>query len=382
MTRARLSVSTMFFANGFVFASWVPFIPGVKDRHQLNDAALGSVLLALALGAVVTLPLAGAWAARHGSRLPTTVAALGFCLALPLVLLAPDRIMLVAALILFGALNALLDVSMNAQAVQVERDAGKAIMSSFHGLFSLGGLLGAGAAGLALSAGVSPLHYTLGVSTCSLLAVGGMAGGLVPGERDRARAAQAVFVLPSGPVLGLGLLTFAGLMVEGAMADWTAVYLRDQLSATPAFSAMGFAAFSGCMAAGRFAGDFWVNRVGASRALWLSGLLAAFGMAGAVAAQSPWLAAAGFGLVGLGASNIIPILFSAAGRLDGGSPGRSLAAVATMGYLGFLAGPPLIGWIAELSGMRISFAVLALMCALIALRGSRLGRAAAVSSAA
>jgi len=363
MRNARAAVSTFFFVNGFAFASWVPHIPAVKDHHNLNDAELGGVLLAMAVGAVIALPLAGAWVASRGSRIPTILAGLGFCLALPTPLLAPNVALLGAALVLFGALNALLDVSMNAQAVQVERQASRAIMSSFRGLFSLGGLIGAAATGAALGAGMEALQFALMVAAAGVIAVVLACTGLLACDVDKGQGSGSqAFAWPSAALLGLGLLAFAGLMLEGAMADWTAVYLRDSLQASPGLAAGGFAAFSGCMAAGRFAGDAWVNRWGAIQVFRVSGLVAGLGLALAMAAQHAWLSIAGFGLVGLGASNIVPILFSAAGRTEGQAPGRALAAVATTGYLGFLTGPPIIGWIAELAGMRGALGLLALAC--------------------
>lgn len=370
MMRARASVGTMFFVNGFVFASWVPFIPAVKHAHRLSDAQLGGILLAMAVGALLTLPLAGGWVGRHGSRILTAGGGLAFCLALPLPLMAPTWMPLVGALVLFGALNALLDVAMNAQAVQVERGAGRAILSSFHGLFSLGGLIGAAAAGAGMRVGLSPLHYATAVTVLSATAVLVSSRGLLPAQVDRTRSAPAALAWPTRPVLGLGLLAFAALMMEGAMADWSAVYLHDGLATSPALAAAGFAAFSGCMAAGRFAGDYWVNRQGPQRVLRLCALVAAVGMGATAAAASPWLAIAGFALVGLGASNLIPILFSAAGRVPDQSPGRALAAVATTGYLGFLAGPPVIGWLSEWAGMRWALTLLALLCGAIAARAA------------
>lgn len=368
MIPARASVSTLFFVNGFVFASWVPFIPAVKHRHGLSDAALGWILLAMAAGALVTLSLTGGWVARLGSRVLCAAGAIGFCLALPLPLLAQDITLLTASLVLFGAMNALLDVAMNAQAVQVERLAGRAILSRFHGLFSLGGLFGAAAAGAVMRAGVETHHHVLAVSALSLAAAGAAIRGLLPTQIDRqSPGAPSPFAWPTRSVLGLGLLAFSALMMEGAMADWSAVYLRDELMTSAALAAAGFAAFSGCMAAGRFAGDHWVNRLGPRRVLRYCAAAAGVGMAAALLAPVPWVAIMGFGLVGLGASNLIPILFSASGRVSGMTPGRALAAVATTGYLGFLAGPPVIGWMSEWAGMRWALALLALSCGVMAL---------------
>ncbi len=372
-SRSRHSVAVIFFTNGFVFASWVPHIPAVKDRHALSDAMLGGVLLAMAVGALLALPVAGGLVGRFGSRLVTRVAAIGFCLALPLPVMSPSVMPLLASLVLFGALNATLDVAMNAQAVEIEKRYARAIMSSFHGLFSLGGLVGAATAGLSFAAGLSDAQHVIVVAACFVVLVIAMLPALMP-VGSLGSSSNPVFVKPTGVLLGLGVLAFFGLLVEGAMADWSAVYLRDSLGATPALASAGFAAFSLTMAAGRFTGDRLVSKMGPENLMRLSGWIAAVGLSGAVVLRDPWVAIVGFGLVGLGASNIIPILFSAAGRVPGASTGTALAAVATTGYLGFLAGPPLIGFVAELSSMSMALGMVALFCAVMALRASALPR--------
>lgn len=367
--RARASVSTIFFVNGFVFASWVPHIPLVKDYHALSDAALGGVLFAMALGAILALALAGRWVGRFGSRRVTRVAALGFCAALPLLIVSSNLFALVSALVLFGALNATLDIAMNAQAVEIEKRHGRAIMSSFHGLFSLGGLVGAATAGICLGTGLQALQHMLAVSgVFCLLVIVVLPGLLRVGEGFAAQRNEPIFVKPTATLLGLGILAFFGLLIEGAVADWSAVYLRDTLRTSSALAATGFTAFSLTMAAGRFTGDLLVRKMGAERMLRVSGWTSASGMALAMTAQHPAVVVMGFGMVGLGASNIIPILFSAAGRVDGTSTGNALAAVASTGYLGFLIGPPLIGAVAHVSTMAAALGVLASFCVLIALR--------------
>jgi len=365
--RARLAVSTIFFVNGVVLASWVPHIPAVKARFALSDGALGFLLLAMAVGAVVALPLSGWLVGRHGSRAMTSACAVALCLVLPLPLLAPSVAAAGLALALLGACNALLDVSMNAQAVEVERRHRHAIMSSFHALFSGGGLIGAVLAGSVMALGAGDVSHVLGAAFVSLLAVATSLPHLLPSP-PAAGSQGPVLVRPTGPLARLGALAFCGLLAEGAMADWSAVYLHDGLGSSPATAALGFAAFSLAMAIGRAAGDTIVARFGPEHVLRTSAAMAAVGLTTALLVATPAVGIAGCGLVGLGISNVIPILFSAAGRMPGAQPGAALAAVATAGYAGFLAGPPLIGLVADWAGIGVGLGVVSVLCGLIALR--------------
>jgi fucose permease len=365
VVRARVAVGSVFFVNGLVLASWVPHIPAVKATHAISDGELGVVLLCMAIGAMLALPLAGFLVGRLGSRLMTSAAAIALCVALPLPLLAPRVPLLGLALVVLGAANAMLDVSMNAQAVVVEADYRRAIMSSFHGLFSLGGLAGAALAGGAMAAGMGDVAHVAVTALACLAAVLACLPFLVPSPAA-AHPPGPVFVRPRGALLALGALAFCGLIAEGAMGDWSAVYLHDVLGSSPALASAGFAACSLAMAAGRFTGDRLVARFGAGPVLRRSSAMAATGLAGALALGTPAAGIVGFGLVGLGISNVIPILFSAAGRVPGTEAGMAIAAVATTGYFGFLVGPPVIGIVADLTGLRLALGLVAVLCAAIA----------------
>jgi MFS family permease len=323
LRRARLATATLFFANGCGLGSWVPHIPDVKIWHGLSEGALGLALLMIAAGAVAALPVAGALTARFGSRPISRAAALWFCVVLPLPLLAPDMGTLLAAFVLLGIGTGALDVAMNAHAVLIEERYGRPIMSSFHGLFSLGGLVGSALAG-------GPL-----------------------------------FALPRGHFVALGAIAFVALLAEGAMGDWSAVYIRMNLSAAASTAAYGFAAFSLAMAIGRLTGDQLVARYGAAAMLIGGALIGAGALAVALIIGDPFAAVVGFAGMGIGLSNIIPVVFSAAGRLPGLAPGIGIAAVSTTGYFGFLAGPPLIGLIAEVSSLPIGLGVVAVLVSLI-----------------
>jgi len=342
-------VSLCFLLNGVVLASFVPHIPEIKTRLALSDGQLGWLLLAMAAGAIGALPVAGWLVARVGSREVTSMSAAALSLAVVPPVLGPGIVSTAAALALLGACNATLDVAMNAQGVLVERARRRPTMSSFHALFSLGGLVGAGGAAVAMAAGTSTLAHLILVALLALVVVGVARSGLVPSERGAAR--EPILAWPPAALLGLGFLSLCALLAEGAMGDWSAVYLREAIGTTPAFAALGFATFSLAMALGRFTGDGLARRLGPSRLVQLSGALAAVGLAASLLHGTAIVALIGFGLVGLGVANLIPILFGAAGRTPGIAPGVAIAAVATTGYLGFLAGPPLIGLTAEAVGL-------------------------------
>jgi MFS family permease len=371
--RARAAISAVFFTNGAVFASWIAHIPAVKAQHRLGDGELGLVLLSTAIGSVLALPIAAWLIARWGSRVMTGAAALGFCVMLPLPVISPNVALLAIVLALFGACNGTLDVSMNAQAVLLEERSRRPIMSSFHGLWSLGGLGGAAAASAAMALGLGAVTHVVGAMVVSAAVVVVALGGLLPAAGRNGDTAP-VFVKPPPALLGLGLVAFCALLAEGAVGDWSAVYLRDARGATPAAAAAGFAAFSLMMAAGRFAGDRFSRLLGPSRLLRASGATSAIGLATALLADTPAMGIIGFGLVGLGIANVIPVVFSAAGRVGGLPPATALAAVATTGYGGYLAGPPLIGLTAEVAGLPAALGILAVACAVIVIWANAMPR--------
>jgi MFS family permease len=378
---SRSAVAVFFFINGAALASWVPHIPAIKSRHMMSDGQLGLVLLSMAAGSVVALPVAGWLVGRLGSRVMTAAAGLALCLALPLPVASPSVALLSLSLALLGACNGLLDVSMNAQAAEVEQRVGRPIMSSFHALFSLGGVAGALLAGGAMAVGIGDVaHVRMSAFvalSAAVVALPGLARSRAAGDHAGPTVAR-----PSGTLLTLGILALLGLMAEGAMADWSAVYLHDTLGSSPSVAAVGFAAFSLAMAAGRFTGDALVGRLGPRRVLRGSSAVAAVGLGTALLLGHPAIGVVGCALVGLGIANIIPVLFSAAARVPGVPPGQALAAVATTGYLGFLAGPPLIGVVAEAAGLAVGLGLVSGACAFVALKAGALPEGSTLGSAA
>jgi predicted MFS family arabinose efflux permease len=354
---ARRAVQALFLLNGALFATWASRVPAAQAAHGLSNGALGLCLFAIAGGAVIAMPLAGLLTARIGSDQVCRISALIYAAMLPAILLAPGLAGFVTALFCFGASHAALDVAMNAQAVAIEKRHGEPIMSSFHALWSIGGLLGAAAGGVLAAQGVKPItHFVL-----MALALGATLPLVfprllqVPEEQfaDPAnRIAVPVFSLPSRGLLCLGLVALCVMLGEGAMADWSAVYLRNNIRTTESVAAAGYATFSVAMAIGRLSGDRLTTRFRPVNLVRAGGILAAAGLLLAIVFGHAAFSLAGFALVGLGFATVVPIVFTAAGNTRGMTPGVALASVSSLGYLGFLLGPPIIGFASEGLGLR------------------------------
>jgi len=357
---AQRAIRLVFLANGTIFAAWAPLVPVVRERLGLAEATLGLILLALGAGGILAMPLAGGFVERHGSRTVAVTAGLGFALMLPVLPLAPSGPLLAGALFLFGATGGLMDVSMNAQAVAVEAHGRRPIMSSIHGQFSLGGLLGAGLATALLALGLSPVLTALSVAAGGALLLVAQSPALLPRGADRPGEGHA-FTLPRGPVVGLGLLAVMALMAEGSMIDWSGIFLAQERGQDLRLAGIGFAAFSVAMAVARLLGDALNQHLGPVALLRGGAILAAAGFLGAALLPWAWAALAGFVLIGLGLANAVPLLFSAAGRLPGIAPGAAIAAVATLGYSGLLGGPALIGFVAQAISLPVALGCVGLL---------------------
>ncbi|WP_026869142.1 MFS transporter [Inquilinus limosus] len=355
---ARLATRAMFLICGTVTASWAPQVPLAKARLGLDDGVLGLALLGMGAGAMVAMPLAGFLAARFSSRLITALGGLGLCLSLPLIILASDAWLLGLALFLFGATTGSMDVAMNVQAAAVEARGRRPLMSSFHGMFSVGGLVGAGGASLLLGLGLSPLTVSLIVSGLMLALLATQAGSMLPPERGATQAGMRL-TLPRGIVLVLGLLTFVLFQAEGAVLDWSAVFLHESRGQDPAVAGLGYAMFAVAMAVMRLAGDGITSRFGGETVVRLGSTLAAAGFLLAILAPWPVAGLIGFALVGVGAANVVPVLFSAAGRVPGMPPGLAISTIATLGYCGILVGPAAIGFVADHLGLPVALGIVA-----------------------
>ncbi|HUG61704.1 MAG TPA: MFS transporter [Methylomirabilota bacterium] len=371
--RARWAVAAVFLMNGAQLGTWAPQIPVVKERLGLSEFDLGIMLLVMAIGAAVAMPFSGLAIARSGSAPITRWTILLQVISLPMVVLAPTYPLLLAAAVAFGAGTGLSDVGMNAQAVAVEKRLQRPVMSSLHGMFSVGGFIAASAGGLIL-ANFSPEVHVAIVAAVSLSVLAVMLPRLLPGGVDRAAPGTA-FALPTRSVAVIGVLTFVVFMAEGAMIDWSAVYLGGELGASPSLAAAGYAAFAGGMAIGRFGGDIIRARSSAVLLVRAGALAASVSILTGAASGSAMVLIVGLGVAGLGLSNIIPVLFSAAGRTPGQTAATGVAAVATTGYFGLLVGPPLIGFIAEWSSLAAAFLMLGVAVFVVALAASAAGPA-------
>ncbi len=372
---ARIAVAAVFFANGAVFATWAARVPAVQERLDLSPGALGVALLALTAGAVVAMPLSGVLVPRYGSRVVTRAALVIYCLALALISLAPGLAALMVALAVFGAGNSALDVAMNVQGVEIERRCRRRVLAGFHALWSIGGLSGAvGGSAAAASGLAAPAHFALagGVLLC-----GGLSATWWLLHDDAKSSVGPSFARPTRPLAILGAIAFCALLAEGVANDWSAVYLREALGADEGLAAMGFAAFSLTMALGRLVGDRVVERIGSVRFIRVAGLLAAAGLGLALLGRQPVTAVVGFGVLGAGLAGVLPVVLSTAGHRGevGGraSPGPAIAAVSSVGYLGFLSGPALIGGVAEFLTLRGALVVVVVLAGLMVLLAPGIG---------
>jgi MFS family permease len=360
--------------NGVLIASWVARIPAIKERLALGDAALGVALLAIAAGALVAFPLAGWSVSRLGAKRTAIAGVLVMSAALLGAAIAPNLPLLMAVLFLFGAGNGGNDVAMNALAVDVERAYRRPIMSSFHALWSGGALVGAGIGGLLIRGGLAPLgHFAIATVVTVVLVLAVVRRRLPAGAaRPKGASAGPVFALPPRALWGVGLVAFAAALGEGAMGDWSAVFLRDGLGTDEAAAAAGYASFSVAMLIARTLGDAMTARWGAGRVVAVGGAVAAIGLGTALLVAEPWAALVGFACVGWGVASAFPLAFSAAGNTPGVDQGFALAAVATMGYTGFLVGPVLIGSLAEVFSLRIGLVVVVVFLLFMATLASNL----------
>jgi MFS family permease len=360
---ARSAVAVAFFINGFGFSTWVSRIPAVRENLQLSEGALGTALFAIAAGALLAFPLAGRGSVISGARTVTAAAGLAYCLVLPGPALVGGFLALTLSLFVFGAANGAMDVAMNALAVEVEAFVGKPIMSSFHGMWSAGGLAGAVVGALFAKQGVSPQVHLLVVAGVLAVAMLIATRWLLPSRPHASSGAH--FARPDRAMVGLGAIIFCAFLIEGAMADWSGVLLHDSLKTTAAVAALGYAAFSVAMMSMRFAGDRLVTQWGPVWLLRITNAAAAFALLAALWLQHVGLSMLAFALIGIGMATVAPLVFRAAARRDPVRAGRGIAAMATLGYGGFLVGPPLVGWLAEATSLRAALGVLAILALLI-----------------
>ncbi len=364
--RARFAVGAMFFVQGFVAANWFVRIPAIKDQLHLSTSALGVSLLSLTVGLLIAMPVVGWLLTRAGSREVVTVTVLLFVVVPVLPALAVNQLTLMLALLIYGGTAGMLDVSMNVQGVAVEARMKRPLMSSFHGMYSAGGIAGSIIGGGLAALGISPrLHLFIVGLTLGLF--GAFAARRLLPESPSRRQHGPVFVRPSRALFALGIIAFCALLNEGAMSDWSAVYLRENIGTSAGLAAAGFAVFSVTMTAGRLAGDRWAERLGPASLMRIGGVLAALGLGVSLVFASLPVALLGFACVGAGMSFIFPLTVSAASRSGGMAPGPAIAAISTAGYSGLLAGPSSIGLSADLVTLRGALGIVVVLSLLVVL---------------
>jgi MFS family permease len=368
-SQARWATFSLFLLHGTMVGSWVPHIPLAKERLDVGPAVFGLALLAIAAGAVTAMPLTGAMINRYGSSRVALVTGVLFCLAFAGPVVSPSLLPFVIMGYLLGAFIGSMDVAMNAHGIAVERALKRPIMSVLHGGFSIGGMIGAFLGAWALKYVDEFTHIALAGAACLILLLVSVQF-LLPRAIDKGLS-DTHFGWPTRATIGLGLLCFLALMTEGSVLDWSAIYFTTEYKVDAGTAGLAYAFFSGGMAASRFTGDWLRLKFGAVHMVVASALLTAVSIALAVSVSSFLTAVIAFTFAGIGIGNIAPLLFAGGGRLEPEAPGRGIAAVTTLGYAGFLAGPPLIGFAAQLTSLGQAFWLIVIASLVIAVFGRR-----------
>ena len=363
----RLAVSLFYFCQGLAFASWASRIPDIKTALLLSDAQLGTLLFMLPLGQLATMALSGRLVTVYGSNKVLQFAAPVYVIVLASIGLVTESWHLGVALFFFGVVGNMCNISVNTQGVAAENLYSKPIMSSFHGSWSIAGFTAALIALLMINLSINPfIHFCI---------IGGLVWvstllnykHLISGKESPKQAKRKLFVKPQGALLQLGVIGFCCMATEGAMFDWSGVYFKDVVNAPASLVVLGYASFMIMMALGRFIGDWAIRRLGRRAILQISGLLIFFGMGISVIFPNVIMATIGFMLVGLGVACVIPTVYSISGQNEKVPPGIALAMVSSVSYLGFLMGPPLIGYIAELANLQYSYAIVGVIGLMISI---------------
>jgi fucose permease len=360
----RWATTGVFVVNGAAIGTWVAHIPWVQERFDLSKSAMGLVIVAMAVSVILALPIAGQAIVRHGSERIVWIGAIALALAINLPLLAPHPVLVALGLMVLGGASATMDVAMNSHGVTVEKALGRPIMSSLHAGWAFGGMAGAGFAALCAALGVDP-RVTGAVASVLLLGLLFVTASRI-GHGSAAEGEDTPgFTLPSRGVVLLAVLCLLVMLTEGAMADWGGLYVRQDLGASTALAALAYSFFTAGMTVGRVVGDRVNHRIGPVALLRWGALLTGVPLGAMLLIGQPAAALIGLFLVGLGVANGVPLMFSAAGRQPDMAPGPGIAAVSSMGSLGFLAGPPVIGVLADAVSLPWALALLILGAAVV-----------------
>lgn len=371
--RQQLSTRIAFLIAGVGFSTLAPLVPTIKERFHFDEGALGLLLLCVGLGSITVMPFGGLLASRFGCRKVMAVSAIALIASLPAFIVSPNIPLLAGSLLLMGAGGGTLDVVMNIQAVMVEEASKRPMMSGFHGLFSVGGIVGAGGLTALLSLGIPPGVCQLLIALLCLAMLLATASSMLPFGPPANDGDRKGLVFPRGKVFLIGVLCGIVFMAEGSIADWSGVLLTKFRHINPAQAGLGYVAFASMMTLNRLTGDRVVASLGGKRVVLLGAVCGGVGFL--LAATIPlWpVSVLGFGMVGIGLANVVPILFSATGRQDDMPSNLALSSASTMGYIGLLAGPPLLGFVARQTSLPVSLTALTLLCVFVAFQAKKVG---------
>jgi len=359
--QARIAVSVFFFCQGLAFANWASRIPDIKTSLHLSEAGLGSILLALPVGQLVTMPFSGRLVTRFGSKYVLRVAVVGYVLSLTNIGLVEKPWQLALALCAFGIFGNMCNISVNTQAVHAETLYNRPIMASFHGIWSTAGFTGALIGSLMMKLDIKPYYHFWIIAMFAITMMLIFNKYLLLTPTSKSASSFTKFKMPHGSLMLLGVIAFCCMSAEGCMFDWSGVYFKQVVKAEGSLVSLGYASFMIMMATGRFTGDRLAMKFGRKKMVQLSGVLIFIGMMIAVLFPTIVPATIGFLIIGFGVSSIIPLMFSTAGKIKEVASGIAIATVSGIGFFGFLMGPPLIGYIAQLAGLQYSFAVIAVL---------------------
>lgn len=369
LSRARWATRAQFLSLGFIAGVWGVHVPSIKAIHALDERMLAVLLFALSLGSLLALFIAGRLVARLGARATAVVAGFVVCVALASSPLLPNVAILLFAMVFFGAGESVYDVAINAEGTILETLSGRAVMSGFHGMFSLGGMLGSAASAVLLGLTVPAAQQLVIFAALIATAIAVTSKGML--AEHPGTTSQVHFAWPSGALLVIGTLTCCGMLAEGVMYNWSVLYVQQELHTPQERAALAYVAFAGATAATRFAGDAVRARLSERTMLLAGPTLSATAMAFVLIVARPWAAMVGFALVGVGLATIVPILYNAATRVPGVSRAAAIASVSSIGYLGFMIGPPIVGGIAHATTLTIAMGTLIVIAAILAFGARR-----------
>jgi MFS family permease len=361
MSPSRIAVKIVFFLNGFVHANYFSRLPRIQEQFSIDNGVVGLVLLSSSIGALIAMPFTGWLIIRNGSRRITIFGIFSYCALIPFIPLMPTLSSLIILFFILGVSSGMSDVAMNSQAVMVEKQMQKPIMTSFHALFSIGMALGAFAGAFFTRTGMGLFAHFTFVSLASLVTVFVARYYLVHDKPQSKSTEEPAFRVPNAAMASIGVIAFCSMLGEGAMADWSTNYMENIAHADQALAPMGLSAFALAMTIGRFFGDSAREKFGDRLLMVTCGLIATAGIRIALSFDNPMVVIGGLFIVGIGLSSVVPIAYSIAGHTKDLPPGVGLAMVTTVGYSGFLFGPPIIGFIAQWQNLRIALALVALL---------------------